>query len=209
MQIVYNYHGDYMSKLDLSDIKNDDLDKTSSFVDLMSRKERKKHNLKKVDENLDNDFEEMIQEKKRSTKDLTKDLDKFNDEVKKEENYLKKENDEEVSKTQILEFTRQMKYNFEEQREENVMKKKKGISPLNVIGEVNLLCIGYYIYLLAFTNYQDNKDNYFITGGIIILLVLLFGFSVITPKKISKFFRILNIITIFGFIAFNIYTLYF
>ena len=198
-----------MSKLDLSDIKNDDLDKTSSFVDLMSRKERKKHNLKKIDENLDNDFEEMIQEKKRSTKDLTKDLEKVKDEVKKEENYSKKENDEEVSKTQILEFTRQMKYNFEEQREENVMKKKKGISPLNVIGEVNLLCIGYYIYLLAFTNYQDNKDNYFITGGIIILLVLLFGFSVITPKKISKFFRILNIITIFGFIAFNIYTLYF
>jgi len=192
-----------MSKIDLTDIKDDDLDKTSSFIDLMSRKERKNHKLEK--ESINDDIEEMVEERKRSTKDLTKDVEK----IKKETRKLKDENDEEIAKTQILDLTRQMKFNFEEQREENIDKKKRGISPLNVIGEINLLCIGYYIYLLAFTNYQDDKNNYFITGTIIVLLVLLFGISVVTPKRVSKFFRVLNIITIFGFIGFNIYTLYF
>ena len=201
--ISYNYYGDSMSKLDLSDIKNDDLEKTSSFVDLMSRKERKNHRLEK------DEFEEMVEERKRSTKDLTRDLEKVKDEVKNEEKkYKKNEIDDEINKTQILDLTRQMKFNFEEQRKDNNSKKKKGISPLNVIGEVNLLCIGYYIYLLAFTNYQDNKDTYIITGGMIVLLVLLFGLSVVTPKKISKIFKTLNILTIFGFIAFNIITQY-
>lgn len=191
-----------MSKLDLSDITNDDLDKTSSFVDLMSRKERKNHKLKSQENDID-DFIDMVEEKKRSTKDLTRDLEKINKEVKKEI-----ENDDGISKTQILDLTRQMKFNFKEQREENIDKKKKGISPLNIIGEVNLICIGYYIYLLAFTNYQDNKDNYVITGGIIVLLVLLFGISVIVPKKLSKIFKVLNIIAIFTFIIFNILALY-
>ena len=189
-----------MSKIDLSDIKNDDLEKTSSFVDLMSRKERKNHRLEK------DEFEEMIEERKRSTKDLTRDLEKVKKEVNKEVNKItKKDSEDEIGKTQILDLTRQMKFNFEEQRKDNNDKKKKGVSPLNVIGEVNLLCIGYYIYLLAFTNYQDTKYNYFITGSITILLVLIFGLSVITPKKISNFFKILNILTIFAFIAVNVY----
>ena len=188
-----------MSKIDLSDIKENDFDKTSSFVDLMSRRERK-NRLEKTD--INDDIEEMVEERKRSTKDLTKDIEKIK--VKEKKNV-----DEDISKTQILDLTRQMKFNFDEQREENIEKKKKGISPLNVIGEVNLLCIGYYIYLLAFTNYQDNKNSYLCTGGIIVLLVLLFGISVVTPKKVSKFFRALNIIAIFIFVAFNVYTLYF
>ena len=196
-----------MKKLDLSDITNDELDKTCSFVDLMSRKEKKNHRIEK-EEDID-DFEEMVEEKKRSTKDLTRDLEKVKEQVKEEIKITKKKDkEEEIGKTQILDLTRQMKFNFEEQREENNSKKKKGVSPLNVIGEINLLCIGYYIYLLAFTNYQDNKSNYMCTGSIIVLLVLLFGFSVITPKKVSKVFKILNIIALFAFIAFNVYTLY-
>ena len=191
-----------MSKIDLSDIKENDLDRTSSFVDLMSRSERRNRKLEK--ETQKDDIEEMIEERKKSTKDLTKDIEKVKKEIKKVDT-----DEEEMGKTQILDLTRQMKFNFEEQREDNLSKKKKGISPLNIIGEVNLLCIGYYIYLLAFTNYQDNKNNYLITGGIIVLLVLLFGMSVVTPKKVSKFFKVLNILSIFGFIAFNAYTLYF
>lgn len=194
-----------MSKIDLSDIKENDLDKTSSFTDLMSRSERRSRKREKEIEytNSDNDIEEMIQEKKKSTAELTKELN----EAKKQ--YNKMNNDEELGKTQILDLTRQMKFNFEEQREENIKRSKKGISPLNVIGEVNLLCIGYYIYLLAFTSFQDNRNNYLINGGIIVLLVLLFGLSTVTPKKLRKVFSILNIIALFGFISFNVFTLYF
>lgn len=203
-----------MSKktIDLSDIKENDLDKTSSFTDLMTRKEKK--NRTKEKNNFD-DIEEMISEKKKSTKDLTSELEKakneYNNEIKKELVDYKKlddENKEEnFGKTQILELTRQMKFNFEEKKEENNKDKKKGISILNVIGEINLLCIGYYIYLLVFTGYQNQQQDYLVCGGFVVLLVLLFGLSVITGKKTSKIFNALNILAIIGFIAFNAYTL--
>lgn len=199
--------------IDLSDIKENDLDKTSSFTDLMTRKERK--NREKIKDNFD-DIEEMISEKKKSTKDLTKDLEKAKKEYKKEfveEQKIKVEKEDKESKednfgkTQILELTRQMKFNFEEKKEVNNKNKKHGMSVLNIIGEINLLCIGYYIYLLVFTSYQDQQQNYLITGFIIVLLVLLFGLSVITGKKSSKVFNVLNILAIIGFITFNAYTL--
>lgn len=194
-----------MSKktIDLSDIKENDLDKTSSFTDLMTRKEKKSREKEK--DSFD-DIEEMIFEKKKSTKDLTVDLK----EAKKEfidDAYKPEDKEENIGKTQILELTRQMKFNFEEKKEENNKNKKKGMSVLNIIGEINLLCIGYYIYLLVFTNYQEKQQNYLINGSIIVLLVLLFGLSVITGKKTSKVFNVLNILAIIGFITFNVYTL--
>ena len=199
--------------IDLSDIKDYDLDKTSSFTDLMSRSERKNRKIEKEKELLEeknntsnDDVLDMVDEKKKSTKDLTLELEK----AKKEyNNELKKDDisNDDLGKTQILDLTRQMKFNFEKTKEENNINKKHGISILNVIGEVNLLCIGYYIYLLVFTNYQDEKTNYLINGGIIISLVLLFGLSVVSKKGLSKFFNILNILALIAFIAFNTYTL--
>lgn len=191
-------------KIDLSDIKENDLDKTSSFSDLMTRSERKKRKEAKLEiQELEiNDIEEMIEEKRKSTKDLTKELKN----IKDYDNEKKKNDDEDaLGKTQILELTRQMKFNLEEAKLEN--KKKKGVSVLNVIGEVNLLCIGYYIYLLVFTSYQDEQNNYLINGGLIILLVLLFGMSVVTNKTVRKVFNILNVLALLSFIVFNAYTL--
>ena len=188
--------------------KENYLDKTTSFTDLMSRSERKRRNQEKneiIIEKNDNDIEDMIKEKKKSTKDLTLELEKAK---RNYQNQTKEINDDqELGKTQILELTRQMKFNFEETKKENIKKKKNGLSILNIIGEINLFCIGYYIYILVFTNYQDSQFNYMFTGGLIILLVLLFGLSVITNKKASKFFNILNILAIITFIVFNIYIL--
>ena len=190
-------------KIDLSDIKTNDLDETSSFTDLMTRKERINRNINS------NDIDDMINEKRKNTKEITKELEKakeeYNKEIQKEKN--KKNNEDSLGKTQILELTRAMKFNFEETKEENKNKKKHGISPLNIVGELNLFCIGYYIYLLAFTNYQDIEARYMLNGGIIVLMVLLFGLSVVTTKKISKFFYIINILVIITFIIYNTYTL--
>lgn len=196
-------------KIDLSDIKENDLDKTSSFSDLMTRSERKRRKEEKLEnQELEvNDIEEMIEEKRKSTKDLTKELKSIKEYDKEKKELEKKKNDNEdtLGKTQILELTRQMKFNLEETKLENT--KKKGVSALNIIGEVNLLCIGYYIYLLVFTNYQDEQSNYLINGGLIILLVLLFGMSVVTNKNVRKVFNILNVLALLGFIVFNAYTL--
>ena len=49
--------------IDLSDIKENDLEKTSSFVDLMSRSERRKRQLEKEGNNIEfanNDIEDMV-----------------------------------------------------------------------------------------------------------------------------------------------------
>ena len=193
-----------MSKrnIDLSDIKENDLDKTSSFTDLMSRSERRNRLLEK--ENSVDDIEDMIDERKKSTKDLTIDLEKAKEKYQKAINNVTEET---LSKTQILDITRQMRLNLEQTKKENEKSKKKGVSVLNIVGEVNLLCIGYYIYLLVFTEYQDNKFNYTINGAIIVLLVFLFCLSIVSSKKVSKFFNILNFLAILGFIIFNIYTL--
>lgn len=195
-------------KIDLSDIKTKDLDKTSSFTDLMSRTER-------LQRKNSDDIDDMINEKRRNTEELTKELKKvqqeYKEEIKKDNKKSKKqieeEKEESLGKTQIMELTRVMKFNFEENKEKNNKKKKHGISPLNIVGELNLLCIGYYIYLLAFTNYQDIESRYMLNGGIIVLMVLLFGLSVVTSKKLSKFFHIINILVIITFIIFNTYTL--
>lgn len=216
------------NKIDLSDIKENDLDKTSSFTDLMSRKERKNRNKQYNEIEIENknievkddfdDIEEMVSEKKRSTKDLTLDVEKAKEELKdlynsddEIEEETKKETiedkEESLAKTQLLDLTKQMKFNLEEKKHENKEKKKKGISTLNVIGEVNLLCIGYYIYLLIFTTFQNERNNYLINGSIIISLVLLFGLSIVTRKNVSKFFNILNVFVIIGFIVFNVYSL--
>lgn len=189
-----------MSKIDLSDIKDKDLDKTSSFTDLMSRSERKSRAKEKLE---NNDIIDMVEEKKKSTRDLTIELEKAKEKYKKD---IGENNEENLSKTQSLELTRQMKFNFEETKKENAT--KKGISIFNIIGEINLLCIGYYIYLLVFTNYQDKRSNYLLSGSIVVLLVLLFGLSIITNKKASKLFSVLNILAIIGFIILNTYTLF-
>ena len=80
------------------------------------------------------------------------------------------------------------------------------ISSLNIIGEINLFCIGYYIYLLIFTEISD-KLNYLINGSIIVLLVFLFGLSIVTKKNLSKFFSVLNFIFIILFLGINIYNI--
>ena len=195
-------------KVDLSDIKAKDLDETSSFSDIMSRSER-------LNRKNSNEIDDMIKEKRKNTEELSKELKKaqqeYKEEVKKDSKKTKKQVEEEkeevLGKTQIMELTRVMKFNFEENKERNKEKKKHGISPLNIVGELNLLCIGYYIYLLAFTNYQDIESRYMLNGGIIVLMVLLFGLSVVTNKKLSKFFYIINILIIVTFLIFNTYTL--
>lgn len=212
-------------KIDLSDIKEKSLEETTSFADLMTRREKRQ---RKKEELLD-DLEEMVKEKRRNTEDLTNDIKKIKNEDSNIKNDrkssklekdntdktkeidikdLKSSNDKEdkLSNTQILELTRKMKFNFDESAKENTENKKKGFTLLNLIGIINLICIGFYIYLLAFTSYQDNESNYMIAGGFIISLVFFFGLSLVSNKKFRKIFNIINILAIILFIAFSIYT---
>lgn len=191
-------------RIDLSDIKQNDLDKTSTFSDLMTRSERKKRTKENYTENTikenNNDIIDMLEERKRNTKDLTIELEKTKEEYNKIRN-----KEEELSKTQTLELTREMKYNFNDLYKETKVTKKSSTILLNISGVFTLLCVGYYIYFLIFSNYENIESYYLILSGVTILSVLLFGFSSVTNKKSSKCFSILNILSIIGFIVFNAY----
>lgn len=197
-------------KIDLSDIKEKSLEETTTFTDLMSRREKRK---RKKEEMLD-DIEDMIKEKRRNTQDLTKEIkevkktkkDKFEEKKDNIKEAKKEDIEEKLNNTQILDLTRKMKFNFDDVKDENSENKKNGVTLLNLIGVINLICIGYYIYLLAFTSYQDNESNYMIAGGFIISLVFFFGLSLVCNKKLRKAFNIINILAIILFVAFNIYT---
>lgn len=179
--------------IDLSDIKENDLEKTSSFVDLMSRSERRKRQLEKEGNNIEfanNDIEDMIEERKRSTKDLTIELEKIK----------RKESEEKLENTQILELTRQMKFNVKENIKEE---RKKGYNYITFIGTFILIALTYFIYSLLFTSYLDNKMFLLIDSGIILLMFLLFGITILTTKKNNKFLSVLNLLILFGYIIFN------
>lgn len=187
-------------RIDLSDIKKNDLEETSTFTDLLTKKELENRKQRNIESN---DIDDMINEKRKSTNNTS-----IKKEVSVEKRKKKKEDIEEnLGKTQIMELTRQMRFNLEETKKENNEKKKNGISLLNIVGTINLFCIGFYIYLLTFTNYQDKQNNYLIAGSFIVLLVLLFGLSVVSNKKARTIFNIFNILTILSFIGFNIYIL--
>lgn len=188
--------------IDLSDIKENDLDKTSSFTDLMSRSERRKRKNEKENVFLDsnnNDIEEMIEERKKSTKDLTIELEKAQNEYKKQT----EEKEEILGNTQILELTRQMKFNINENIKEE---RKKGYNFITFIGIFILIALAYFIYSLIFTNYLDNGMFLLIDCGIILLMVLLFGISIVTTKRNNKFLSVLNFLILIGYIVFNVLT---
>lgn len=189
-------------RIDLSDIKENDLDKTSSFTDLMTRSERRKRKIEKEEESFinsdNNDIEDMVEERKRSTKDLTIELEK----AKKEYNKTN-DKEEELGNTQILELTRQMKFNLNENIKEE---RKKGYNYITFIGVFILIALAYFIYLLIFTNYLDNEMFLLINGGIILLMVLLFGISILTTKRNNKFLSVLNFLILIGYIVFNVLT---
>lgn len=230
--MLYNIYGDSMEKhyIDLSDIKDDDTDKTASFVDLMSRAEkleRKKRKQqeelekeKKKEENIsvlmnDNDSSFLSKrEQKKLDKKIEKEEkkniqqqlinDKNNINFKKElnkdsnKNEQKKEN---IEKTGILELTRQMKFNMEENIKEE---KKKGYNYITDIGVFILIALSYFIYSLIFTDYLKNELFLLIDAGIILFMFLLFGITLLTTKRNNKFLAILNFLILLGFIAFNI-----
>ena len=138
----------------------------------------------------------MIDERKKSTKDLTLQLEKARNEYKNIEN-----KEEDISKTQILELTRQMKFNLKDNIKEE---RKKGYNYITFIGIFILIALAYFIYSLLFTNQLDNEMFLLINCGIILLMFLLFGVTLLTTKKNNKFLAILNFLILLGYIAFNI-----
>ena len=204
--------------IDLSDIKDDDLDKTGSFTDLMSRSELKKHNRKKEEQtqelkeilNIDDDEKLDKKKKKKILKEEKKLEKKAIKEIKEEiENDTIEEDDDlkNLSKTQkLLDLTNEIKLSMLNNVDENIKdeKKKFKIGNLIFMDILIIISLAYYIYSILFTNVQKNQLYILIGGVIILLMIMLFCISAVTGKKVSTFFSIINYLVFISFILFNL-----
>lgn len=173
------------NKIDLSDIKENDVDDTATFTDLLSKKERK----------ANDDIEDMINEKKRNTKDLTKEVKIAKEKVK-----------EELDNTKVFEIDEDKKIIKEPKTKKEKKNKQEKNKPTGItdIGIFILVVMSYFIYCLLYTNFYDNKKVLLINIVAIIVIFLLYAFSIIFNRKISKFIILAIFTILIGFIAFNL-----
>lgn len=212
--------------IDLSDIKDDELDKTASFTDLMSREEKKRRKRIKEEEKTrelkeilmnDEDKKELKKEKKkqeRLEKKILKEEKRLEKEAEKEINDKIKDNtlvdDEDlkdITKTQrFLDLTNEIKVSMLNNVDENIKteKKKFGIGNIVISDLLIIISLAFYIYSIIFTNYQNN-ELYLLIGGLIILsMIMFFCISIISSKVISKVFSILIYLVFTGYVLFNL-----
>lgn len=211
--------------IDLSDIKDDELDKTASFTDLMSREEKKKRKQIKEEEKTrelkeilmnDEDKKELKKEKKkqeRLEKKILKEERRLEKEAAKEisdkikDNTLVDDEDlKDITKTQrFLDLTNEIKVSMLNNVDENIkVEKKFGIGNIVISDLLIIISLAFYIYSILFTNYQNN-ELYLLIGGLIILsMIMFFCISIISSKVISRIFSILIYLIFTGYVLFNL-----
>lgn len=212
--------------IDLSDIKEDEMDKTASFTDLMSREELKERKRIKEEEQTrelkeilmnDDDKKELRKELKKKgkrEKRIAKEEKRLESIATKEINDKIKDNtlvdDEDLkdlTKTQkLLDLTNEIKVSMLNNVDENIKveKKKFGIGNIVISDLLIIISLAFYIYSILFTNYQNNQ-LYLLIGGLIILsMIMFFCISIISSKTLSKVFSVFIYLIFIGYILFNL-----
>lgn len=201
--------------VDLSDIKEDDLDMTASFTDLMSRSEKKEHERLKEEEKT-RELKEILMpddnkdKKKKRKKKKNLDLDSYDN----LENVINEEINEvftdNLSKTQkFIDFTREIQTSMLNNVDNNldidlVKKKKNGFASVMIIDFCIIISLIFYIYSILFTDIQNNQLYLLVGGGFILLMITLFCLSIISNRILYKIFSVLNYLTFAGYILFNL-----
>ena len=212
--------------IDLSDIKEEEMDKTASFTDLMSREELKERKRIKEEEQTrelkeilmnDEDKKELKKEKKRKEKrekKIAKEEKRLENIATKEINGKIKDNSleddedlKDLTKTQkLLDLTNEIKVSMLNNVDDNIKveKKKLGIGNIVISDLLIIISLAFYIYSILFTNYQDSQ-LYLLIGGLIILsMIMFFCISIISGKILSKVFSVLIYLIFIGYILFNL-----
>lgn len=165
--------------IDLSDIKENELDKTSSFTDLMSRSQRKAYEKDKKKQEQDKNEIEI--------KDNKIDVEEYKEIFEDTEEI--KEVKKNIPKEEVIEY------------EDNF--KPKIINTI-FTGLLSISCIGYYIYLILFTDILMRRKFFICESGIIAAIILLLCINSVGKKLLNKLTIIFIYIFILAFIAINI-----
>lgn len=164
---------------DLSDIKSvDDLEKTASFIDLMTRSERKKReqNLKEQDE-----LKEIIfKDEEPKIKNIKKD--------KKRKDELQK-----ISTDSAIKVNKKEKNNT-----------KYGIKNIIILGFFIISILSFFIYSILFLNINNNQIYILTSSATILCTIMFFSISLVCGRKIYILTSILNYLIIISYIAYNI-----
>ena len=198
--------------IDLSDIKDDELDKTASFTDLMSRSERKKREKEKKKKNIDeiNIEDAEIEKKDNNEEDLNNKLDIDNiSELESTEEILEETKQyEDLTKTIDKDldikdkvFKKEVTYDNYDELDDD---KKYGSGLIIVMGLFLLISTGMFLYSILFTDNLDKNKFLIIDSIIISSMYFLFGLSIISGKRFSKFLSIFNYLIFIVFIIFNV-----
>lgn len=182
--------------LDLSIIKENDLDDTASFTDLMSHKEKKER--KKIKrENLENNLDDLV----------LKDND-----VEDTNEFKTDELSSQIGENKIVETDDTDEINNLENtnlQEDNIVKDVKEPKERTNITNTIFISFGiigslaYFIYSILYTELQNNKNYLLINGISIVILIFNYCLMTISGKKLALFLAILNYLIIVGFITFN------
>lgn len=213
----YNIFGDSMSKdryIDLSDIKDDELDKTASFTDLMSRSERKareKAKKQEKEQKQNDDILNFLNESEQEETTKNKELNSKAIENEPLKNTIRLDKLDKpkniIDRTIDISSTTANANNIDEEINDNSNKKIYKIGNIIINGIFIIISIIYYIYSIVFTTYQNNERYLLIDSAILLSMIILFCISIIaiiSNKKVSKCFSIINYIVFLGFVVFNI-----
>ena len=193
--------------IDLSDIKDDEMDKTASFTDLMSRSERKRRNKEKLNiESSNDEIDTTLDINNNLNIDNTLDINNNRD-----NDTLDINNELVIDNKEILDnnkidtkkniFKREIEYNndfdIEEEKPFNT-----GLIITNGLFLLISTCI--FLYSCIFTNNLD-KDKFLMIDSISLAsMYFIFGLSIITGKGFSKFLSILNYLIFIAFTILNV-----
>lgn len=173
----------------MKDKKKKKLYDENSFTDLMSRSERKKLEREKNNENTLED-QSKIDSIIKDNEPLTPIVQDITDDEHKTSELLIGE----LSNSKIINSL------------EDIDEEEKISNPLSPIPFLFIFVIGcflYFIYLIIFSDYNNNLFLY-INSGFLLLIIIFFGITNICNKKYIKIFTAINIILFFSYIVFNI-----
>lgn len=184
------------SSIDLSDIKENELEKTSSFTDLMSRSQRKAHEKSKKNV-VKNEIKEVKQE---SPNEFSISTDKAKLRIKVNDGSNTNDTNDKNA-TNNKQEKKEIKYEY---LNEDLDEKKAKIGLSIIGGLLTIGSIGYYLYLILCTDILLRKKFFIIESVIIIFIIFSICVNSIGNKKISKVFLLFAYLFIILFIALNI-----
>ena len=176
--------------VDLSLIKESDLDNTATFTDLLSRKERKQRKkdkdieLKEIDDNISDNSAEF------KTEELSSQISE-----NKTVEITEEEKQEIINNAKLVEEDNEV---FEEEP-----KKHNNIFNTVFISLIIIAFIGLFVYAILYTSFIDEDLYLIINGGLLVLLVFNYCLMTITSNKASIFFASISYLLIVATIVVN------